>query len=200
MRRMIGIVMWITLAMLLTGCAKKTMVVLVSDPDGKVGHITVENEAGSVDVTEPGEATYISGKSAPPTPPEKISDDAIAREFSDALAILPEQPEHFLLYFKMGSTELTDDSAALLPQVLAAVERRKSQDISVVGHADTSGDRRYNLQLSRQRADAVTQLLIQKGVSKAHIESTSHGEENPLIKTADNVSEAKNRRVEVVVR
>ncbi len=72
--------------------------------------------------------------------------------------------------------------------------------ISVIGHTDTAGDNQYNLRLSQNRALAVRRLLIHKGIIPAHIKSTSHGEENPLIKTADNVHEQRNRRVEVVVR
>jgi len=54
--------------------------------------------------------------------------------------------------------------------------------------------------LSNRRARAVTDLLIEKGIDKDQIETTSHGEENPIVKTEDNVSEPKNRRVEVFVR
>jgi outer membrane protein OmpA-like peptidoglycan-associated protein len=46
----------------------------------------------------------------------------------------------------------------------------------------------------------VGQLLIENGVAADKIEMSSHGEENLLIKTRDNVSEPKNRRVEIIVR
>ena len=200
MRRNLLVVMYIVFAVLMSGCAKKTMVVLMPDQDGNVGHVTVQNDAGSVDVTKPGEATYISDKNAPPTPPQKISEEKIEKEFGEALSILPQPPEHYILYFKIESTKLTPASISLLPQVIESVERRNSQAISVVGHTDTAGDRQYNLRLSKKRAEAVARMLVQKGVNKAYIESTSHGEENPLVKTADNVIEPKNRRVEVIVR
>jgi outer membrane protein OmpA-like peptidoglycan-associated protein len=72
--------------------------------------------------------------------------------------------------------------------------------VGVIGHTDTLGDKLYNLNLSMRRAAAVRDLLVQNGVPAKHMETTSHGEKNLLIKTGDNVGEPKNRRVEVVVR
>lgn len=186
--------------LLITGCTKKTMVVLMPDPDGKVGRIAVTTEAGKVEMTRPHQSTVVAGSNSPPAPPRQLTEEEIARDFHEALQSLPEPPEHFVLYFQHGSEELTTDSQDKLPEVLASIARRDSQDISVVGHTDTAGDKNYNLRLSQRRAAAVTEVLIDKGVTKNHIRSTSHGEQNPLVPTADNVSEPRNRRVEVVVR
>jgi outer membrane protein OmpA-like peptidoglycan-associated protein len=88
----------------------------------------------------------------------------------------------------------------MLTDILSTIQARQSEHISVVGHSDTLGDKAYNLSLSMRRAAAVKQRLVQEGIDEAHIDITSHGEENPLVKTADNVSNPKNRRVEVVIR
>jgi len=190
----------VAILLLSTGCAKKTTVVLLADPDGKVGHVTVANDAGSVDITQVSEATVVKGRKAAPTAPEKMSEDQIATDFSMVLSVLPEQPEHFILYFKKQSKQLTDEAKKVIPEILEMIKERKSEDISVIGHADTAGNPQYNLWLSKKRATAVSRLLVKEGVAPVHIKTTSHGEENLLIKTADNVSEPRNRRVEVVVR
>lgn len=186
-------------SLLFVGCAKKTTVVLLPDPDGKVGHVYVKNEAGEMDVTEAGSASTISGSSAP-SEPVKVSQEKIESDFGEALEILPVQPSHFILYFSSGTSELTNKSMKLLPQVLAEIDKRKSQNISVIGHTDTAGNEKYNTKLSQKRASVVREILISKGVDSTYIHSTSHGEQNPLVKTADNVSEPRNRRVEVVVK
>ena len=186
--------------LVLSGCAPTTTVVLLPDPDGKVGALTVSTDAGSVDIAKAGEATTVKSKTSLPSKPTILSEDKIAATFGDVLASLPEQPIHFILYFKSGSTELTKESTDLLPKILETVEERESQSISVVGHTDTAGNRQYNYKLSTLRAKAVSRLLVEKGVKKMYIKSTSHGEENPLVKTADNVNEPRNRRVEVIVR
>ncbi|THB77641.1 MAG: OmpA family protein [Desulfobulbaceae bacterium] len=182
-----------------SGCSKTT-VVLLKDPEGKVGHLVVENEAGSVDITKENEATTIAGATSKPAAPKRYSEDKISSQFGEALNMLPTQPKHFILYFKSGSTELTDSSKAQIPDILKTIELRSSEDISVVGHTDTAGNSAYNMRLSQRRASVVRKLLIGEGVRADHIQSTSHGEANPLVKTADNVNEPKNRRVEVVVR
>jgi outer membrane protein OmpA-like peptidoglycan-associated protein len=186
--------------LIISGCAPTTTVVLLPDPDGKVGALTVSTDAGSVDIAKAGEATTVKSKTSLPSKPTIFSEDKIVAKFGEALASLPEQPVHFILYFKSGSTELTKKSTDLLPKILETVEERESQSISVVGHTDTAGNRKYNLRLSTLRAKAVSRLLVEKGVKKGDIKSTSHGEENPLVKTADNVNEPRNRRVEVIVR
>ncbi len=188
------------LFLLLSGCAKKTTVVLVPDPDGKVGHITVTNKHGEVDLARSGEATVISGTKSKPSPPYKLSEDSIHAQFSQVLSILPEKPTHFVLYFKNESTELLPTSATKLPMIFETIQNINSPYISVIGHTDTAGDHQYNLQLSQKRARNVKNMLITRGVDPALIKSQSHGEKNQLIKTADNVQEPKNRRVEVVIR
>lgn len=190
----------ISLLLLSAGCAKKTTVVLLPDPDGKVGHVTVSTDAGTMDITHAKEATTVKGRDSLPAEPTILSEQAIDAEFSPVLTMLPAQPVHFILYFRSDSTDLTEKSVEILPEIIASIQSRNSQDISVIGHTDTAGNRQYNLQLSRQRAAAVNRLLVQKGVDATFIRSTSHGEMNPLVKTADNTHEPRNRRVEVVVR
>ena len=186
---------------MLTGCGGgRNLVVLVPDPDGSVGSITVSNEAGSAILNLPNQATTIKDKKSKPEPPTIMEKEEIHSVFSKALAIQPEPPAHIILYFDKGSTKLTSDSMNLLPHIFETVRKRNSLNISVVGHSDTAGSEEYNLKLSKQRALSVTGLLVEKGIPKKNIETTSHGEKNPLIKTGDNVNEPRNRRVEVIIR
>ena len=188
------------LTILLSGCAKQTTVVLLPDPSGKVGKVTVASDGGSVDITKAQEATVVKGRQSVPSTPTIISEKEIQKDFSEALQSLPEQPVHFILYFERDSNKLTSPSKKMTPEVLATVAKRDSQNISVIGHSDTAGNPQYNLRLSNLRAQAITTILRDEGVNKSYIKSTSHGENNPLVPTKDNVHEPKNRRVEVVVR
>ncbi len=198
-RNYILLLFFSVLFLLLAGCAKTT-IVLLPDSDGKVGHLTVSTDAGSTDITQAREATVVKGRKSLPTSPEILSQDEIDADFSPVLAILPNQPVHYILYFESESTQLKAHSKKILPKILESINSRNSQYISVIGHTDTAGDPKYNLQLSQRRASAISRILVKKGVDSTFIKATSHGEENPLIKTADNIHEPKNRRVEVVVR
>jgi outer membrane protein OmpA-like peptidoglycan-associated protein len=195
----VSIGIFLTVA-LLAGCGPKNTVVLVPDPNGSVGTITVSNSAGAVHIDSPNQYTEIKNPRSLPSAPEKLDHQKIQKLFGAVLANEPPQPVHFILYFKSDSVELLPDSEMLLPDIIAAIGQHAARHISVVGHTDTLGDKRYNLQLSRQRAEAVKNGLVAGGVAEEILEVTSHGEENPVVKTADNVGNAQNRRVEVVVR
>jgi outer membrane protein OmpA-like peptidoglycan-associated protein len=190
----------LVICLVLAGCAPKTTVVLVPDPLGKVGIVEVSNDAGSVTMKKAREATKVSGRDQEPSKTQILSKDQINRRFAEVIAIQPKQPIHFILQFETDSTELTPESKAILPSIVTTIRTNNSQDISSIGHSDTAGNPEYNLKLSQQRAEDVARLLIEAGVNPDSIEATSHGENNPLIRTDDNVSEPRNRRVEVVVR
>lgn len=199
MIRITQLALLLLLITLTSGCAPRVLVALVPDPDGKIGSISVESAAGSVTINTSYQATTIGDAKAQPSAPENVGKEKLDTIFKEALSIQPKQPIHFLLYFRQDTT-LTPDSTKLIPNIMATIKERNANDISVVGHTDTLGSNEYNTSLSRDRANAVKKLLVKHGVEAAAIRTTSHGKENPLIPTADNVSEHRNRRVEVVVR
>ena len=77
---------------------------------------------------------------------------------------------------------------------------RVAPDVTVIGHTDTTGDAASNAALGLQRASLIRDLLLQAGLDGAVVDVRSHGESDPLVPTDDNVAEARNRRVEVIVR
>lgn len=184
---------------LVTGCSKTT-VILLPDPDGKVGNVTVTSEAGSIELTKSESQSIVQGKQSLPSAPKVIPKKRIQQRYADVLTILPDQPKHFLVYFKSDSTLLTEASKDEFHKITDYIDKLKSQSISVVGHTDTAGNTDYNIQLSQRRAKAVQRLLVSHGIKPEYITTTSHGENNLLVKTADNVHERRNRRVEVIVR
>ena len=185
---------------LITACGHRQTVVLVPDPDGRVGQITVTNPAGSVEIDQANQATDVSSRESAPTAPVVRTGAEIDALFGDVLANQPLPPVHYILHFRSDSVELLPDSRRQLPQIVAAIADRAPTRVSVVGHTDTMGDKAYNLNLSLRRAKAVKALLVADGVDARFIDVTSHGEANPLVPTADNVANAQNRRVEVIVR
>ncbi len=199
-------------ALLATGCGPKrvqtpepaagrqAVVVLLPDPDtGVVGRIAVSNPAGKVDLDAARESTTASAK-RPPSPPVVMTEAEVRRLFGDALSALPPAPKHFTLNFRFESDELTDESAALVPEILKAVKERPFADVSVVGHTDTTGTPATNFGLGLKRANAVRAILIKAGLDASFIDVVSHGEAEPLVRTRNGVLEPRNRRVEITVR
>jgi outer membrane protein OmpA-like peptidoglycan-associated protein len=195
------ILLFACLVGLLTGChPRRTTVVLVPDPDGYVGEIEIQTQGGQQILSESGQAVIVKNEKDPPSPPTVFDEQQIHAIFGKALEAEPPVPKKFILYFKTNSTELRPDAKALLPDIIACIHQRNSFDISVNGHSDRAGSDEYNLSLSLKRAEYIRDLLIKEGIEAKYITTTSHGEGNPLIPTADGVAEPRNRRVEVIVR
>ena len=87
-----------------------------------------------------------------------------------------------------------------MPEILKDVNQRLGSEVLVIGHTDTDGAAEANDALSLKRAKVVSKLLVDKGVSENKIEPVGRGERELLVPTADEVAEAKNRRVEIIVR
>jgi outer membrane protein OmpA-like peptidoglycan-associated protein len=68
----------------------------------------------------------------------------------------------------------------------------------LAGHTDTVGDAGYNLHLSRQRAQAIASWFRQRGL-KIPIAYEGFGESALFVKTADEVDEPRNRRVDYIL-
>jgi outer membrane protein OmpA-like peptidoglycan-associated protein len=180
--------------------AKKTLFVLQSDPDGRTGEIVVSNKGGSQVLTRAGDATEVTDANTAPSAPYRVEEAEIAKTFGPALAALPAPPALYVLHFRTGSTDLVAKSRKLIAKILESAKARHSTDISVVGHTDRVGKREGNYRLALDRALQVKGMLVSKGVDPACIEVESHGEDNPLIHTGNEVPEPRNRRVVVTVK
>jgi outer membrane protein OmpA-like peptidoglycan-associated protein len=175
-------------------------VVLLPDAENtQSSSVNVTAPAGSVSLTGPNESTTVAAN-RPPTPPVKKDEADIHREFGAVLSELPEAPLHFSLYFKLDTSELTEESRAILPGVISAVAARKVPEVTVIGHTDTTGSTASNYQLGLERAQAVQGLLLKAGLEASMIEVSSHGEADLLRSTPDNTAEPRNRRVEITIR
>lgn len=185
---------------LLSGCCSKTTVVLLPEADGHVGKVTVKAQESSATLTQANESARVGAPGQPVKNTGVLNADQVQKYFGEALAARPLPPKVFLLYFKSGGAELTEESKALIPEIIESIRSRESMDIGVVGHTDRVGGAKRNWQLSIKRAGVVVDILGASGVDVSLVETTSHGENNPLIPTADGIAEPKNRRVEVMVR
>ena len=179
--------------------ASSNLIVLLPDP-GKttVGRAVVSNDKGTVELSEAGAAATVSPGAAPKATVLAQSD--VQRIFGDALASLPPLPQHFVLYFRFDSEELTDESRRLVQEVLSVVKQRPDPEVVAIGHTDTTGTPAGNVELGLRRANAVRTILVDAGLPAAAIAVRSHGEGALLVRTADGVFEARNRRVEITVR
>jgi outer membrane protein OmpA-like peptidoglycan-associated protein len=179
--------------------APRDTVVLLPDAAGRTGVVVVTGAGAERRLSRPNEAVRVDADRSAGEP--FLMDPAEVRKLAGAaMDALPEPPARFLLYFTKGNAVLTKDSEATLDEAVKAIKARGAVDVSVVGHSDTQGDKSYNDRLSLERAKAVASRLAAAGVSPGILDIASHGKDNPLVPTGDQVAEPRNRRVEITVR
>jgi len=184
-------------AALLFPVPEQTVVVLPG-PDGHVGTVVVQHNGEQTVLNTAYSTSRIGTDGNEDRAP--MTATTVKSEFGAALGALPPRPVSFNLYFVSGTDELTPESKIELGKAMAELKRRAVPDIVVIGHTDTVGELEYNDRLSRARAERVRDALIQQGLPAQRIWAAGRGEREPLVKTANNVSEPRNRRVEVNVR
>lgn len=102
------------------------------------------------------------------------------------------------VYFDFGQTELKDEAMTSLADVIKALREDPNAIIELRGHTDAVGAERANLQLSRDRVDAVVRYLVQKGgVELRRIHTVGLGKAVPVADNNTREGRAKNRRVDV---
>ncbi|MBK7416122.1 MAG: OmpA family protein [Dechloromonas sp.] len=187
-------------ALLLAGCAgqRETYAVL-PDAKGQAGSLTVTPKEGAPVKLN---GAYASAVGKPGSAPEaaKLSEEEIKAAFAEALSARPDAPLRFTLYFKEGSDELTPDSAKELERVLAEIRKRPAPDLIIVGHTDRVGLLADNDRLALKRAEKMRGEMVRQGLPADSVQAAGRGEREPLVPTADEVAEARNRRVEMLVR
>lgn len=120
-------------------------------------------------------------------------------EVGDQDAILVRLPDG--VTFASGSSDINPGFYETLNKVADSLVKYPNSLIDVYGFTDTTGSDALNQRLSEQRAQAVANYLVGRGVSSARIKTTGFGERYDYlrVKTADNVAEPLNRRVEIKI-
>ena len=124
----------------------------------------------------------------------------VAQRYGALLAVQPARPRSFVIPFEANANRLTPAAAPLLAEMRAALALLPAAEVIVIGHTDRVGSVEANDKLSLLRAQAVGDLLVAAGVDRSLITVLGRGERAPLVPTADEVAEARNRRVEIKVR
>jgi outer membrane protein OmpA-like peptidoglycan-associated protein len=186
------------LAILFGKPSSQETVVLLPSADGHKGVLVVERKGERYVLDQPYATSQTEGGDRMEV--KVLSDSQVRESFGSTLTALPARPASFLLYFVTGTDELTEESKGELQKILDEIKHRPYPDIFVIGHTDTVGELEANDRLSAQRAERMKGYLTGIGVPQERIRVAGRGEREPLVPTADNVDEPKNRRVEINVR
>lgn len=101
--------------------------------------------------------------------------------------------------FDFDSAQLRPGSNNALDEVASFLIDSEEPLIKVEGHTDSVGSHDYNMKLSRDRADAVRDALVRRGVPPSSIQVAGYGEEFPVASNDTDAGRQENRRVEIVL-
>jgi len=182
--------------LLAAGCASERVVLLPSS-DGRPGAVVVRDAGGEIRLDRPYAAT---ARRVGSNETYQASPEHVEERFGAALAAQPMRPKSYILYFEVGSNQLTAESQAEFAKLRSEVGERAAAEVMVIGHTDTVGNAQGNDALSLKRAESVRDLLVEAGVAGEKVEAVGRGERELLVPTADEIDEPKNRRVEINLR
>jgi outer membrane protein OmpA-like peptidoglycan-associated protein/type II secretory pathway predicted ATPase ExeA len=103
----------------------------------------------------------------------------------------------YIIYFNPNANELTNEAIEILSQIVKVISKHPVSEITILGYTDSSGNHRYNEELSKLRADIVKSYLVAKGISQPKIRAFGLGPKNPIASNETPEGRNKNRRVEV---
>jgi outer membrane protein OmpA-like peptidoglycan-associated protein/predicted small secreted protein len=99
--------------------------------------------------------------------------------------------------FKTGSANLIESSFIALNKVYETLVEWPEINLEIQGYTDSSGNNDKNKALSQKRAEAVSQYLVNKGISWSRLVPVGYGEDSPIADNATAGGRAQNRRVEL---
>ena len=102
-----------------------------------------------------------------------------------------------VVLFDYDSFVVRADARPVIESHARFLQANKQRKATLEGHTDERGGREYNLALGQKRAEAVRRALTLLGVPDSQLEAVSYGKEKPAAEGSDELSLAKNRRVEI---
>lgn len=100
--------------------------------------------------------------------------------------------------FDFDESVIRPEDQANIDKDVATLEQWGKVNIEVAGHTDSRGSDEYNMTLSQQRANAVRNHLIKKGIEADRLTAVGYGESQPVADNATEEGRFKNRRVELI--
>lgn len=134
--------------------------------------------------------------------PEPVAEEVMVVEEVAEVVVMTKTYEATLLdteTFALNSSELKPESASKLDELVAVLNEYPQAKVSIVGYTDSSGAAEYNQALSEKRAQAVANVLAERGIATDRMTVSGEGENDPIADNSTREGRAQNRRVEITV-
>ena len=101
------------------------------------------------------------------------------------------------VHFDFAKATLRADSFAELEELVSYLKHKDDIRVEIAGHTDNVGNDADNLKLSQQRAEAIRNYVIRKGISPSRIVAKGYGAAEPVADNDTDEGRQLNRRTEV---
>lgn len=115
-------------------------------------------------------------------------------------AVIDNALKNRIIEFESGQAVLTPAGTQILDEMVIALNKVQGKNVKIIGHTDSQGNPAKNQPLSLQRAEAVKQYLISKGIVATRLTTAGLGSEKPVADNATEEGRKKNRRIEFDVQ
>jgi OmpA-OmpF porin, OOP family len=123
----------------------------------------------------------------------------LARFLADGSQTAPQTFVFDRLNFVSDSTQLTADSESTVTNLAQILNAYPTAQVELSGHTDNTGTPDANQRLSLDRANAVKQMLVDRGIAADRIATNGYGQDRPIASNDTEEGRARNRRLELTV-
>ncbi len=102
------------------------------------------------------------------------------------------------ILFDVNKATLKPESMGVVNEVVRMMKEHQDLRLSIEGHTDSDGEEVQNQELSEERAAAVKDILVERGIESSRLKTKGYGESKPVDSNSTPEGKANNRRVEFV--
>ena len=174
---------------------------LESDEDEEVEDVDWKSESGEVftfDVyTDSDEDGVLDKDDDCPATPGPIANKGCPEIEEEVVEILKTAFDN--LEFESARDIIKDVSKPSLTELTEVLVKKPEWRLQIAGHTDAIGNDQNNLVLSKKRAEAVRDFMVEKGIDTSRLSVLYFGETNPIATNDTPEGRQKNRRVEMTI-
>ena len=124
---------------------------------------------------------------------------ALGGNFNDTKHIMTESRiiTHGIL-FDVDKATIKPQSMGTINEIYKLLKENTGLNYEIDGHTDNTGNSKHNMELSKERADAVKTQLVSMGIDASRLTTKGFGDTKPISDNSDAAGRANNRRVEFV--
>ncbi|MGM8887681.1 OmpA family protein, partial [Psychrobacter sp. 1U2] len=160
---------------------------LVSDLQAAAPALSIKAE-GPLDLQSEIDDSLVAADAAV----DNLGENPDPRDVARALSIQ-------VINFELDKAMIPEVNKPFLDRAANVVQEVPNVELVIIGHTDNQASDAYNMELSRDRAEAVKEYLVSKGVDASKLTTKGMGESDPIADNSTEQGRFRNRRIEFVV-